>query len=205
MLALRELQIALLSFIITSCAAREKVQYPPSVLSIRDSCFALLSENGDRGYNTKLIIAVWPDGIIVWSSNRQVGGEPYSWNRIPLDDVIHYQRNLANATLRFPEKHQDCVPHHGYYSWYVKNETNYSRLKTRLTYPHWNDTFVEDSNITKSDEDLAAERIRSQALAAWMEIYNILATMIPKRGEWIDRYNLILRERPPYTQKTDGN
>jgi hypothetical protein len=61
----------------------------------KDDDYACLNMYYEHGVGIKLVMAVWPNGRIVWSTNNITGGEPYFESRISEVKIRRVLDNLA--------------------------------------------------------------------------------------------------------------
>ena len=54
---------------------------------------------GEELVPRRLIVAVWPDGTVIWSDNRATGGKPYYIGRIPNELVTKLLASLKEVGL----------------------------------------------------------------------------------------------------------
>jgi hypothetical protein len=186
------LALLLLSFSIALAAHEETAVRP---IELADSVLAIYPEDWGRGSRERIpaiILAVWPDGHVVWSKDRVKGGEPYYTGEVDPEDVIGLLSRLEHDGLFADKKLSDpnFGPDSHFTTLLVKSGKKYLRMRS------WHEVFEADGETVVSSHGVAGlngqrrlEALRKEPADylyyrfVWSETRGRLIDLIPNDGK----------------------
>lgn len=156
--------------------------------------------NVDRSDPRTVIIAIWADGLIVWSEDKISGGHPYFYNNLLENDVNVLSSKLVEAGI-----HKDI------YTSRSGPDADYTKISMlykdhNITWESWHDLFENNPNLVATNHGIESleGRSREEVLSSqpeeyqdfrktWDKLKTVIYQSIPETGQPFDESKLEIR------------
>jgi hypothetical protein len=162
---------------------------PPSI-AVFGEALGKRAPGSDSG--SHLSVAIWPDGRIIWSRDRDRGGPPYLSGRIEPKQVQalldRFDRESVFDARSF--RHSWFGPDSSFTTIWLQSGKQHTRLQS------WHEGFEERPNLVALSTGITSleGRTREEALRAdtkeyqrfrriWADLRAAIAALVPKQGE----------------------
>ncbi|MHB8903149.1 MAG: hypothetical protein ACYC6Y_30680 [Thermoguttaceae bacterium] len=161
----------------------------------------------------KVVVAVWRDGVVIWSANQQEGGSPYFTARLPSTTVGSVLRQLdAEGLFNDPVRSDRYFgPDAGFTTLAICDGSH------RLRMSSWHEQFERNGNLVALASGVTAlnGRSRDQLLAqepeeyrhfrqAWNTVRSALTSMVPNERRPLEDCTFTLQPQPAVISPTQG-
>ena len=182
---------------VTSFASEPEFPSEPPVIAIWFE--------GSRVIEAKLIVAVWDNGTMLWSTNTIYGGTPYFYGKTSVNVSTVLDSFQGNGYLSGEHPKSNFGPSSSFIRMFVSSGTN------TLFTGSWHEGFEQNLNLValpgitslngRNREDVLKTTPPEwqQYRAMWTDIRSNVNAMLPQTGDLIDTVQVVRQrgDNPP--------
>lgn len=168
------------------------LQFGPAVLAVPETPPAIAVSIHPHEAPVSVLAAVWTDGTIVWSEDKEDGGPPFLTAKIDPTKTKDFLAKLEKEGVfkKSTDFHIEYGPDASYHEINLLNGKRYVCLGS------WHELFERNPKVVANSHGLSSlgDRTREQVLKEdtqsyrdfrklWKEVRDFAATLIPEKGE----------------------